>query len=77
MNESPVRVMFVCLGNICRSPTAHGVFRRMVEDAGLTDRIEIASSGPAIGISANRRTGVPRARRLHAISISTTFARSR
>ena len=58
MNESLVRVMFVCLGNICRSPTAHGVFRRMVEEAGLADRIEIASSGTGdwhIGKAPDRR----------------------
>jgi protein-tyrosine phosphatase len=33
------------MGNICRSPTAHGVFRKLVEDAGLVDRIEIDSAG--------------------------------
>jgi len=40
-----VRICFVCLGNICRSPTAEGVRRRLVEDAGLTDRVEIESAG--------------------------------
>jgi len=40
-----VKVLFVCMGNICRSPTAHGVFRRLVEDAGLADVIEIDSAG--------------------------------
>jgi protein-tyrosine phosphatase len=40
-----LKVMFVCLGNICRSPTAHGVFQRMVEQAGLTNSIYIESSG--------------------------------
>ena len=40
-----IRVLFVCMGNICRSPTAHGVFRHRVEEAGLTDRIEIDSAG--------------------------------
>jgi len=39
------QVLFVCLGNICRSPTAEGVFRRMVEEAGLADRITIDSAG--------------------------------
>jgi protein-tyrosine phosphatase len=33
------------MGNICRSPTAHGVFRKLVEDAGLIDHIEIDSAG--------------------------------
>ncbi|MFQ5568565.1 MAG: low molecular weight protein-tyrosine-phosphatase [Rhodothermales bacterium] len=37
--------MFVCLGNICRSPLAHGVFRDLVSKAALTHRFEIASSG--------------------------------
>lgn len=40
-----VSVLFVCMGNICRSPTAHGVFRKMVEDQGLSDRIETDSAG--------------------------------
>ena len=40
-----VRVLFVCLGNICRSPTAEGVFRQVVQRASLTDHIEIDSAG--------------------------------
>ncbi len=39
------RVLFVCLGNICRSPSAEGVFRKLVEDAGLSHSIEIDSAG--------------------------------
>ena len=39
------RVLFVCLGNICRSPTAEGVFRTLVEEAGLSDIFEIDSAG--------------------------------
>jgi len=39
------RVLFVCLGNICRSPTADAVFRTLVKQAGLTDRIEVDSAG--------------------------------
>jgi protein-tyrosine phosphatase len=39
------RVLFVCMGNICRSPTAEGVFRRLVRDEGLEDQIEIDSAG--------------------------------
>ncbi|CAM9791712.1 unnamed protein product [Phaeothamnion confervicola] len=38
-------VLFVCTGNICRSPTAEGVFRRMVREAGLEDAIRIDSAG--------------------------------
>jgi low molecular weight protein-tyrosine phosphatase len=40
-----MRICFVCLGNICRSPTAHGVMERLVADAGLTARISIDSAG--------------------------------
>jgi protein-tyrosine phosphatase len=40
-----MRILFVCMGNICRSPTAEGVMRRLIEDAGLTDRVEIESAG--------------------------------
>jgi protein-tyrosine phosphatase len=38
-------VLFVCLGNICRSPTAHGVFASQVAAAGLSDTIGIDSAG--------------------------------
>ncbi|MCW8936107.1 MAG: low molecular weight phosphotyrosine protein phosphatase [Gammaproteobacteria bacterium] len=40
-----VNVLFVCMGNICRSPTAEGYFRHIVEEAGLTDKIKIDSAG--------------------------------
>ena len=43
----PVRVCFVCLGNICRSPTAEGVFRHLVAEAGLASSFEIDSAGTA------------------------------
>ncbi|MES2558273.1 MAG: low molecular weight protein-tyrosine-phosphatase [Bacteroidota bacterium] len=39
------KVLFVCLGNICRSPMAHGIFQRMVDDAGLSERIFVDSAG--------------------------------
>lgn len=40
-----VRVLFVCLGNICRSPLAEGLFQEKVNAAGLADRIEVDSAG--------------------------------
>lgn len=40
-----VRVLFVCMGNICRSPTAEGVFRHLVNNAGLEQHIHIDSAG--------------------------------
>ncbi len=46
MNEiRKTRVIFICMGNICRSPTAEGVFRRVIEKAGLADRIGCDSAG--------------------------------
>ncbi len=39
------KVLFVCTGNICRSPTAEGVFRKMVADAGLDREISADSAG--------------------------------
>ena len=41
----PISVLFVCMGNICRSPTAEGVFRHRVEAAGLADQFFIDSAG--------------------------------
>ena len=38
-------VLFVCMGNICRSPTAEGVFRDIVKSAGLEELIQIDSAG--------------------------------
>jgi protein-tyrosine phosphatase len=40
-----ISVLFICMGNICRSPTAQGVFRALVEQEGLTDRIVTDSAG--------------------------------
>ena len=40
-----IQVLFVCLGNICRSPMADGVFQQMVEKAGLEDKIAVDSAG--------------------------------
>lgn len=42
-----IKVLFVCLGNICRSPTAHGVLERKLAMAGLSDRVEVDSAGTA------------------------------
>jgi protein-tyrosine phosphatase len=41
----PTRLLFVCLGNICRSPTAEGVMRSLVAQAGLTDSVHVDSAG--------------------------------
>jgi protein-tyrosine phosphatase len=54
-----ISILFVCMGNICRSPTAHGVFRRLVEEAGYGDVIHIESAGTHayhVGEAPDRRT---------------------
>ena len=43
--QAPFRVLFVCLGNICRSPTAEGTMRALVREAGMEQRIELDSAG--------------------------------
>lgn len=58
MSDRPVRVLFVCLGNICRSPLAEGLFQKKVEAAGLADRIEVDSAGTGgwhVGAPPDRR----------------------
>ena len=40
-----VKILFVCLGNICRSPTAHGVFESMLESEGLSGSVFVDSAG--------------------------------
>ena len=74
-----IRVLFVCTGNICRSPTAEGVLRAQLAAAGLADHVEVDSCGLGgwhVGelpdprtVAAARRRGVElthRARQLHA-----------
>lgn len=42
---SQIKVLFVCMGNICRSPTAEGVFNKLLQDRQLTDRFLVDSAG--------------------------------
>ncbi len=54
-----IRVLFVCMGNICRSPMAEGVFQHLVDEAGLSDQIMVDSAGVGswhIGEPAHRGT---------------------
>jgi protein-tyrosine phosphatase len=44
-DHTQISVLFVCMGNICRSPTAEGVFRHLVAEAGLAERIIVDSAG--------------------------------
>src|SRR5262245_37541118 len=45
MSDRVIRVLFICTGNICRSPSAEGVFLQHVARAGLSDRIKVDSAG--------------------------------
>ena len=57
--ERPVRVLFVCMGNICRSPLAEALFRHHIGALGLTHGFEVASCGTGgwhVGQGADRRT---------------------
>jgi protein-tyrosine phosphatase len=61
-----VRILFVCLGNICRSPTAEGVMRSLVASAGLQGEIEIDSAGTGayhVGSAPDARSTAAAARR--------------
>lgn len=57
--ENPYKICFVCLGNICRSPTAEGIFQHLIDEAGLSNFFEIDSAGTSayhIGESANSKS---------------------
>ena len=45
MTTEKIRVLFVCTGNICRSPSAEGVLRKLAAEAGLAEVIEVDSAG--------------------------------
>ena len=73
---SQVKVLFVCMGNICRSPTAHGVFRSLVMEEKLAEVIEIDSAGTHayhVGNEPDRRAQETAARR--GIDLSDLVAR--
>ena len=59
MAKTPYRIVFVCSGNICRSPTAEVVMRSLIDHAGLGDRIDVRSAGMGdwhVGEQADPRT---------------------
>ena len=70
-NKEKLSVLFVCMGNICRSPTAEGVFRHFVQEAGLADRIKIDSAGTHAyhtGEPADRRASAAAERRGYSLA---------
>ncbi|PWN07865.1 low molecular weight protein-tyrosine-phosphatase [Rhodohalobacter mucosus] len=57
--ENPFKIVFVCLGNICRSPTAEGIFQHLVNERGLESYFYIDSAGTSayhIGEPANSKS---------------------
>ena len=61
-----VKVLFVCTGNICRSPTAEGVFDKVVKEAGLADYVHVESAGTTayhVGEPPDRRSQAAARRR--------------
>ncbi|MCH8249795.1 MAG: low molecular weight phosphotyrosine protein phosphatase, partial [Proteobacteria bacterium] len=74
--QQKTSVLFVCMGNICRSPTAEGVFRHFVNEAGAADQIEIDSAGTHayhVGEPPDRRATAAAERR--GVSLAEIFAR--
>lgn len=66
-----IRVLFVCTGNICRSPTAEAVFRHLLHDNKLDDHVEAASAGTHgyhVGEAPDRRMQRAAARRGYDLS---------
>ena len=71
-----VKVLFVCMGNICRSPTAHGVFVKILNDQSLTSVVQVDSAGTHayhIGKGADERSQLAASRR--GIDLSSLRAR--
>lgn len=70
-STNKVRVLMVCLGNICRSPTAHGVFQHRIDSAGFSEYIEVDSAGTAdyhIGKKPDNRTRAAAKQRGYSLS---------
>lgn len=71
-----INVLFVCTGNICRSPMAEAVFAQLVHDAGLTGRIDCASAGTSTyHVGESTHPGTLRVLRNHGIEYHHTSRR--
>ena len=80
MASRPQRVLFVCLGNICRSPAAEAVFRSLIAERDLEERFEVDSAGTGgwhEGDRADPRSRAEGARRGHAVDSMARQIRDR
>ena len=78
VRNSPLRVLFVCTGNICRSPTAEGVFRHLLVTEGLHDQVLVDSAGTHdyhVGEKPDRRSMLAAARRGETFNFRETRAK--
>jgi protein-tyrosine-phosphatase len=71
-----MRVLFVCLGNICRSPTAEGVLRHQLQAAGLAEQVQVASAGTG-DWHVGKATAAPARRRWRVVTTCRASAPSR
>ncbi|MCP4833360.1 MAG: low molecular weight phosphotyrosine protein phosphatase [Phycisphaera sp.] len=80
MPPRPRKVLFICLGNICRSPAAEAVFRSLISRRGLESRFEVDSAGTGgwhEGEAADHRSRAEGARRGHAVDSKARQVRDR
>ena len=76
MSDEKVKILFVCMGNICRSPTAEGAFRSQVDRRGLEHLFEIDSAGTHayhVGEKPDSRSQIAAAK--HQVDLSSQRAR--
>ncbi len=72
MGDKPIALCFVCLGNICRSPTAEGIMKHLASEAGLEDKLLIDSAGTGAYHAGERADARSRAEALrHGIELTS------
>lgn len=70
------KILFVCLGNICRSPLAEGVFSKLIQEAGLAKQFEVDSAGTAgYHVEERPHRGSQRVAQAHGVSLDGQCAR--
>ncbi|WXT99439.1 MAG: Low molecular weight protein-tyrosine-phosphatase YfkJ [Catillopecten margaritatus gill symbiont] len=76
MSNEKIKILFVCMGNICRSPTAEGTFRAQIQQRGVEHRFEIDSAGThAYHISEQPDARSQQSANKHKVDLSTQRAR--